>query len=380
MLVNIQFLRFIAAVLVVILHASAHYDAAGSDTWENPFTYIRQVGYAGVDIFFVISGLIIWKSTEHSTGVKGVLDFAYRRATRIYLGYWPYFLMVLTFLYFAAPQRLMKLDVPGSFLLTQPSIDKMLLAVSWTLRFELYFYICFSVLLLLLPRKAIIYTLASVAMVIVGAQLWAVFVEHAYDKKKYLSSSIAYQFYLSPFCLEFISGCFAGFYLDKNRVNNLVAVFVPAFLFFILAIWYQRQYIDGLLAEGYYAPQRVLFFGVVSLFTVIGLVEMEKRGIILCRRYSLLLGGASYSIYLSHPIILIFLMQERLGVKAALLKHGEWQAVWMASIIMLVILYSVWHYRAIEQPIMSAARNFNRRLLDRYERSKRRPGYSQSIH
>ena len=66
-LLSIQYLRALAALSVVAFHACQ---------WAKiPF----DIGSAGVDVFFVISGFIMWRTTS-GTGV-GPLAFLRKRAT-----------------------------------------------------------------------------------------------------------------------------------------------------------------------------------------------------------------------------------------------------------------------------------------------------------
>jgi peptidoglycan/LPS O-acetylase OafA/YrhL len=59
MIINIQFLRAIAALLVVFYHTAAHFFVVGGETSGNIFSLLSTIGYIGVDIFFVISGYIM---------------------------------------------------------------------------------------------------------------------------------------------------------------------------------------------------------------------------------------------------------------------------------------------------------------------------------
>ncbi|MEG2469338.1 MAG: acyltransferase family protein, partial [Comamonas sp.] len=91
MIKNIQILRFIAAIWVVLFHGTfvgMFFDIA---PWINFFI---NWGYAGVDIFFVISGVIMahsTKNTPHTPRTAGT--FFLIRLSRIYTGWWPVMLL-----------------------------------------------------------------------------------------------------------------------------------------------------------------------------------------------------------------------------------------------------------------------------------------------
>jgi len=58
---NVQILRALAAILVVLHHSLPHYLEMGGKS--SLLGHIGQYGFVGVDIFFVISGFVIYKAT-----------------------------------------------------------------------------------------------------------------------------------------------------------------------------------------------------------------------------------------------------------------------------------------------------------------------------
>jgi peptidoglycan/LPS O-acetylase OafA/YrhL len=94
-IINIQFLRAFAALIVIFYHTAPHYYITGGEHSGNIFSFFSQIGYAGVDIFFVISGYIMWYSSHNHKGTKDVLEFIYARFTRIYPVYWSFFFLLI---------------------------------------------------------------------------------------------------------------------------------------------------------------------------------------------------------------------------------------------------------------------------------------------
>ena len=78
-LISLQYLRGLAATLVVFHHALATDLTIAHGAWG-------KVGSWGVDIFFVISGFIIWRSAQgRPFSARG---FLFRRVVRIFPLWW----------------------------------------------------------------------------------------------------------------------------------------------------------------------------------------------------------------------------------------------------------------------------------------------------
>lgn len=148
---NIQVLRAFAALLVVLHHFLPQFDVMGG---KNALvTFISTWGFTGVDIFFVISGFImVYTSFDKERGYDVAKTFLIHRLSRIFLGYWPFFLAMLFTLYRYEPVHLQTLDIFGSFSLLNANMFQLVLPVSWSLSYELYFYMMF-VLTFFLSQK-----------------------------------------------------------------------------------------------------------------------------------------------------------------------------------------------------------------------------------
>ena len=79
---NLQSLRFIAAFAVALYHAPNLYERAGGALDFKPSV---SVGFVGVDIFFVISGFVMWITASGKSGAAAAMTFGLRRAARIEL-------------------------------------------------------------------------------------------------------------------------------------------------------------------------------------------------------------------------------------------------------------------------------------------------------
>jgi len=153
----IQALRGIAALMVVLWHASRYLAANGG----GPIAQFFQPGATlGVDLFFLISGFIMVHTTRGGDGSKGyVALFFAKRATRI----WPLWAIALTaavLLQFDAGfltdpfkrdwalRSLLFMPTAGGVSDVAPLYGAPVLGVGWTLNYEVYFYTIFGSALL----------------------------------------------------------------------------------------------------------------------------------------------------------------------------------------------------------------------------------------
>ncbi|MGK7871629.1 acyltransferase family protein [Falsiroseomonas sp. E2-1-a20] len=134
-------LRGLAALAVVLFHYFDHYDRSHDHVTE-PLFYIPW-GDGGVQLFFVISGFVIFMTLQRA---QRPMDFVVSRFSRLYPGYWAA-ILVTTFTVQALEvdyyQRPM-LDVVLNFTMLQrlsfiPADD--IEGAYWTLYVELWFYV-----------------------------------------------------------------------------------------------------------------------------------------------------------------------------------------------------------------------------------------------
>lgn len=346
MLINIQFLRFAAAMLVVLYHSSAHIRSVGIDQGLL-FATSEAIGFAGVDIFFVISGFIMAWTTTAESGATDAFRFLRRRVARIYSGYWPFFLLAIAVFAWAMPGLLERADVPRSAILWPTR--SLLLAVSWTLIFELFFYFCYTLLIALGRGRDTIILLLAFA----GISAWALyshFIRGAYAPGSLEYMSLAEYYMASPYLAEFIGGALSAKWLMRRPQGLGWAWLFAGIALFLLGGWINTRYFAGNIEQGYWVLYRVLAFGIPAVMILVGLVRIENRDHAAPVRFSLLAGGASYAIYLSHTLLLT--VTQKLG-------FNDWAATLSTNVARLAfvglagifLLYSIVHYRLVERPV-----------------------------
>src|SRR5207302_1337394 len=179
-IISVQYLRAIAALLVVYV------DAGGMA--QLPYTF--QTGAYGVDIFFVISGFIMWTTTSRDTPA---IQFAQHRLIRILPIYWLLTIVFFSFKHTADWSELAKSLAFISY--TSPKTGRInpIIEAGWTLNFEMFFYSVFVVGLAFKRRAVVVFgfliTLVGLSTVVKhqDTPLWTT--------------------YTSPMLLQFLGGC-----------------------------------------------------------------------------------------------------------------------------------------------------------------------------
>jgi peptidoglycan/LPS O-acetylase OafA/YrhL len=287
---SIQALRAVAVVLVLFSHITQM-------EWRHgrPETFLPQFlsqGTGGVDLFFVISGFVmVLVSSGRFQQPGGYWQFLYRRAVRIYPIYWVFSAVVLV-VYFLRPgwvnsSQSGAVDFLASFLLLPQEIHP-LLGQGWTLEHEVYFYLVFAFALLLPERWLSRFLLGWALVVALGWNLltldWPA-----------LNNNWA-RHVANPLTMEFIFGALAALYpLRLGREGGKYCVLAGVLLLTAGVATINYMYEPGL---------RLITRGVPVALIVWGAVAWERRGGFRAPRWLLVVGDASYSIYLSHMLVL----------------------------------------------------------------------------
>ena len=148
-------LRGLAVLLVFFVHFDALFE-----TFAQPATLLWRsarfmgiVGNAGVDLFFVLSGYLIYGALLHHT--RSLASFLRRRAQRIYPTFLVVFALYLALsFFFPADSKIRDLTwlqsisyvVQNLFLLPGVLNIKPLITVAWSLSYEFFFYVIAALL------------------------------------------------------------------------------------------------------------------------------------------------------------------------------------------------------------------------------------------
>lgn len=281
MLKGIQSARGIAALMVVAYHAERTF---ALPQYLSVFTLdgVTGFGHAGVDFFFILSGFIIYLVHHGDIGQPSALPrYLLKRITRIYPPYWAVTLLIIAI-------SLRVHDLPSGSeivhsLLLLPGNPPPILGVAWTLVSEVRFYLLFAIAIISL-RWAFVVAALVVGIGILPLPAWTDDLQ-AWGASRYDT--------------QFVAGVgVAWLTLHRSlRYPGVVAIFAAA------------TFIAVGLAEnaGLFSGDSVtarLAFGVPAGLLIWGLAQTEQSGLLRVPPALVMLGAASYSIYLVHSPVL----------------------------------------------------------------------------
>ncbi len=333
----IQMLRGIASLLVVLMHTTIN---AGEKMHFSFFGGFFSFGGAGVDIFFVLSGFIITYINRRSVSKRSNFpQFLRRRCVRIFPVYWviiTLFLLLQFMLpsFYSTHYSLSFSNVIGTYLLLPGHI--MVNGVSWTLSYELFFYFIFS-LAFLIRNKLAIWVL-SIAYVLV---LIAV----PFTGYNFVTGNNWKNLALFPMNLEFFMGIIAALIIPKiNRQLGIAFLITGTVGFLTSALLFNNGYTLNSLFN------RVVLFGIPSFFIIAGIVRYELDRKIKVHNKLVLLGEASYSLYLLHlPFVVAgMIILSKLNLQSELAKYAA-----VIVLILGVCIGSILFFKWVERPLIN---------------------------
>ncbi|WP_407519276.1 acyltransferase family protein [Methylobacterium oryzisoli] len=353
---QIQILRALAALMVAVSHALFEASGLAART-QMPFAPAAWLPWnAGVDMFFVISGFIIVHAAGPLHGRAGARrSFIAHRIARVVPLYW-----IVTTAYLGAA-----LAAPGllggghldpalavaSYLfwpMARPDGSVLpLYSLGWTLNYEMAFYALFALCLPLRRRLA-------VGAVAGGLVLLAAL--HALAGRL----PVPLAFWSDPIVLEFAFGAALGLTRAEGiRLQGAVRLVLAAGGFVLLALAGEPAALPRWLAWGVPAAMLVAAAGLGRGG------EPDSAPL----RAAVLLGDASYALYLVHPFAVrgVRVLAEATGAASL----GPVAVV--LAMLALACAAAVGVHRLVERPLTARLRTLLERRLTRMAAAAQRP-------
>lgn len=336
----IQALRGIAALMVVFFHLAPHW---ALNHLLKTTEILTRWGFSGVDIFFVLSGYVVYQSADKED--FSLPPFLLRRAMRIYLGYWPVFLLLFVLIFLGQPLPDSK-KIITSALLLNPALWDNWLPTAWSLTYELYFYVWIAVICSLrwFPRSG---TIAIFCVVLfVWNMGW-----YFFDPVRVHAGLQPLRFSLTGMGLEFLAG--AAWAHSRKRFQMLQThpwLFISIGLILVItgfSIGTTSPFFDRveILRAGSYG-----LAGFGFLLMALSLTDMHWHA----PRSLVAVGDASYSLYLLHPILLTVFGVLRFRILAP---DSPWLLPFLLCMPLAMVLISLLWFRWVERPVFEAIAN-----------------------
>ncbi|MBI1838608.1 MAG: acyltransferase [Flavobacteriia bacterium] len=328
-------LRGVAAILVVLFHCSM-----GRVEAKYGFVY----GKTGVDLFFLISGFVIYKSIRENETLK---SFMIKRFCRLYPTYWAgvfitYF-FILSYSYLGNhPSMYIKFS---DFLINLSMFQNYFKVANldgpyWTLSVEMNFYIIIG--LLLFFRKLKYFILIGIGLCVYNA------IVLAYSIDNYMVNQISFFLPILMYTPLFIAGM-AFYRIFENKSSNWTnyGIVITCFLFkmFFLKIDYigENSFISF---EEHIITQFIYFMLFIAFVN-------NYLGFI-ANKVTLFLGRISYSMYLIHQFLVFYII---LPFAIEKLKINFYIATFCFALPVVILIATFITYR-IEIPLNNKIRTY----------------------
>ncbi|UAK23394.1 acyltransferase family protein [Sphingomonas nostoxanthinifaciens] len=336
----IQLLRALAACVVVLGHVMG--TAARLQAPGGAFVRPSIATGAGVDLFFLISGFIMVVSSRRMFGAPdGPRDFLLRRLVRIVPLYWGVTTLALLLAFAGNHQALPRgVAILASYAFIPfdttgrgdgfafPIVD-----LGWTLNYEMLFYVLFAAGIRAGRERCImIVTAALIALVALGT-LWQ-------------PAPVAVRFWTQPIMFEFAAGMWLALLLVRGQLRLPPAVRIVLLVAGLAALaWnplpalHQPTTLNGFVRLlGWGVPAAALLLAAIG-----GPLPVRSR----VGRAVVLVGDASYALYLVHPFWL--LVVDRAHGHGVALLGNAYAAIaigWVGAILVAIAVHL-----ALERPL-----------------------------
>lgn len=312
-LASLQALRGIAALLVLLFHYRFYLrgnDDSGTTVWDALFGW----GIIGVDIFFVISGFIMVYTTSHyPQGFASAKRFLINRAIRLiplyYVGLLIAFFIGGAMSTFHYPEKVQNLISALTFTVYNTHVtphyinDSGMYNIRWTLNYEIYFYLIFTLCLLVRHRFIALLAWGALATVIIPylAGFRPTLSVQGYNVDTPLAGLLS-----NPLLLEFLVGAIVG-YLYIGIKQTIRSCYLP-YASAVIASGLLLYLCQGIYTGDIRALELKSALAIGAFILALTLAEPVFSGII--PKALIYSGNISFSLYLLHSPVGLAIMKR----------------------------------------------------------------------
>ncbi len=288
-LYNLDYLRGLAAFGIMIYHYMSW--TYGNFTAE---TFMGRVGVYGVSIFYILSGLTLYHvySYKMKPSMEDVISFFKKRIFRIFPLLWLVTILAILLSRKIPNFKDLSLNLSGLFGFVR--WDKYFSTGAWSIGNELVFYVFFPIFILFIKKFKPLFILLS--FVIFGLYLYFAFSILRPD----VGLSEQWKNYVNPLnqVFLFLCGFLISLLLQEKKMKT--QYILPVLLFaFGLFISYPVEGDNIHLVTGF---NRLIFTAACCIICLCFFKLTYQLPAFIHTPLSML-GEASYSVYLLHPIV-----------------------------------------------------------------------------
>ena len=334
---GIQVARAAAALSIVYFHSWVALVRFPKET-AFPLPILPTYGWLAVDLFFGVSGFVICLVVSRPT--FNVLSFLTKRVFRLY----PLWLATLTAfsvlaLVWRAPKET---ETLGYFLYSATLLPTQLFPlydIGWSLQHEMVFYLLAAIIVPLSGLYGLVVFLAVSTIACHSIELPWYFGHLAAYHCEFLAGVLA--FIARPKLVRF------GFWLPFAIGSAILSICVAEWG---VALWGGHQYV-----------------AVALFFLILGFANIQDTPSRWLRSTNLI-GDASYSIYLIHP--LVFLTASAIVSKAPFPVWSEEPIRVACFVLILFLSFTSWEY--FERPVIGLGNRLAARRVEKDAGSSKR--------
>lgn len=288
-LYNLDYLRGLAAFGIMIYHHLIW--TLGEFSAD---TFMGRLGIYGVTIFYILSGLTLYYVyyNKMKPSKEDLFSFFKKRVFRIFPLLWLVTIVALLLSRKIPDFTNLFLNLSGLFGFMR--WDKCFSAGVWSIGNELVFYVFFPFFILFLKRFKTLMIL--LALVLFGLYLYFAFVK----LNPHMTLGEQWKNYVNPLnqVFLFLGGFLIGFLLNDTKIKNSV-IFFLLLLAFVLFTFYPAS---GDIINIVTGTNRLVFTTCCFLICIC-FYKLTFKFPTAIHKPLILLGEASYSVYLLHPIV-----------------------------------------------------------------------------
>ena len=292
-LIHLDFLRTLAIISVLFFHLD--------------FDFFKY-GFLGVDIFFILSGFLMYKYFEIEFNNKRVFKYYLNRAFRVIPLYLiaNFIVLLISFFYLISPHEfyiIIKHYLFSSYFLPNvgywleesyfgSTIFKPLLNF-WSLGVEIQYYLIFPLIFLFIKNR---FNTKIFILIFLSLTGYVLFNSISPKTSFFLLPTRLWEFLLGIYCAK----CFKK--LNKVKINIIGSISFIFIILFLIFLSFEEFYI---LEKNFY-----LLTIIIAIFTSVILISGINKSLIenfLLKKIFLTISKYSYSLYVVHFPIIVFI-------------------------------------------------------------------------